>query len=356
MTQPPFPPAPDYAPAQPRLSSMALTSMILGIVGTMLSILVIGVPLAWVALILGIVSLVKINKNPLQLSGKGFAITGIVTGALGGACVAPLLIAILLPSLGKARELSNRSVCAANLRGLTQSLLVYANDNSDAFPVLPYKPLTTANAGVSTATAPTVDDAYKAMYGSSGALAGSPTAAMWILVLRGDVSSKQFLCKSDPAGPVSPAAVNSGADYFMCFQDERQFSYSFAYPYQPDGKVGKWWTATVDASLPVMGDMNPSDGTGSPTRSVSANTKASNSGNHQSDGQNIGYGDAHVEFNRLPDGGQDHDNVYTMSGRKGVSDHGIQPALTRPPEIQTDSIPYDVVLVPTRNLDTHALW
>ena len=43
-----------------------------------------------------------------------------------------LLIAILLPSLGKARELSNRSVCAANLRGVTQSLNVYAADNADA--------------------------------------------------------------------------------------------------------------------------------------------------------------------------------------------------------------------------------
>ena len=30
-----------------------------------------------------------------------------------------LLIAILLPSLGKARELSNRSVCAANCRGVS---------------------------------------------------------------------------------------------------------------------------------------------------------------------------------------------------------------------------------------------
>src|SRR5579875_3200813 len=47
-----------------------------------------------------------------------------------------LLIAILLPSLGKARELSNRSYCAANCRGVMQSLNVYATDNSDAFPIV----------------------------------------------------------------------------------------------------------------------------------------------------------------------------------------------------------------------------
>ena len=46
-----------------------------------------------------------------------------------------LLIAILLPSLGKARELANRSTCAANLRGITQSMNVYAADG-DIYPLV----------------------------------------------------------------------------------------------------------------------------------------------------------------------------------------------------------------------------
>src|ERR1043165_4196380 len=47
-----------------------------------------------------------------------------------------LLIAILLPSLGKARELSNRSVCAANLKGIIQSCSIYGNDQQDAYPAV----------------------------------------------------------------------------------------------------------------------------------------------------------------------------------------------------------------------------
>src|SRR6266550_2608231 len=47
-----------------------------------------------------------------------------------------LLIAILLPSLGKARELANRSYCAANIRGIIQSMIVYSNENSDAYPTV----------------------------------------------------------------------------------------------------------------------------------------------------------------------------------------------------------------------------
>ena len=46
-----------------------------------------------------------------------------------------LLIAILLPSLGKARELANRGACAANVRGILQSAMVYAKEQSDAFPL-----------------------------------------------------------------------------------------------------------------------------------------------------------------------------------------------------------------------------
>ena len=45
-----------------------------------------------------------------------------------------LLMSILLPSLGKAKELANRAYCAANLRGLTQSLITYQED-FNSFPV-----------------------------------------------------------------------------------------------------------------------------------------------------------------------------------------------------------------------------
>jgi prepilin-type N-terminal cleavage/methylation domain-containing protein len=48
-----------------------------------------------------------------------------------------LLISILLPSLARARELSNRTVCAANLKGISTGLQTYANEarNNQSFPV-----------------------------------------------------------------------------------------------------------------------------------------------------------------------------------------------------------------------------
>jgi prepilin-type N-terminal cleavage/methylation domain-containing protein len=45
-----------------------------------------------------------------------------------------LLISILLPSLNKARETANRVKCAANLRSIGQTMLLYENDNHQAYP------------------------------------------------------------------------------------------------------------------------------------------------------------------------------------------------------------------------------
>jgi prepilin-type N-terminal cleavage/methylation domain-containing protein len=45
-----------------------------------------------------------------------------------------LLIAILLPSLSKARESANRTACLSNLRQLGTAMMMYTNDNRGFFP------------------------------------------------------------------------------------------------------------------------------------------------------------------------------------------------------------------------------
>jgi Zn-dependent protease with chaperone function len=46
----------------------------------------------------------------------------------------PVIVAIGLPSLSRARELARRTVCGTNLRSLAVALQVYANENYDRFP------------------------------------------------------------------------------------------------------------------------------------------------------------------------------------------------------------------------------
>ncbi len=48
-----------------------------------------------------------------------------------------ILISILLPALAKARELANRAVCMANIRGIIQSMVTYGQSNNGSFPNVP---------------------------------------------------------------------------------------------------------------------------------------------------------------------------------------------------------------------------
>jgi prepilin-type N-terminal cleavage/methylation domain-containing protein len=47
-----------------------------------------------------------------------------------------LLIAILLPSLGKARESAKRAVCASNLKAIGEGTAIYAAENGDSMPII----------------------------------------------------------------------------------------------------------------------------------------------------------------------------------------------------------------------------
>ncbi|HEY4328193.1 MAG TPA: prepilin-type N-terminal cleavage/methylation domain-containing protein [Phycisphaerae bacterium] len=47
-----------------------------------------------------------------------------------------LLIAILLPSLGRAREMAKRSVCAANLKAVGQDFVLYGAQWNDSLPIV----------------------------------------------------------------------------------------------------------------------------------------------------------------------------------------------------------------------------
>ncbi|UCF34386.1 MAG: DUF4190 domain-containing protein [Phycisphaerales bacterium] len=92
---------------------MAVTALVFGIVGVF-TCPVFGI----LAIILGIVALNRTTREPQTYGGRSIAVAGIATGGAGMvASIAwvALLISILLPSLSRARELSKRLVCAANM-------------------------------------------------------------------------------------------------------------------------------------------------------------------------------------------------------------------------------------------------
>jgi len=79
------------------------------------------------AIILGIVSLVKIEKSAGQLKGRGLAIAGIAA-PVAALPVLALLMGIMMPALARVRQIAFRMVCATNMSQLGMEMLIYSND------------------------------------------------------------------------------------------------------------------------------------------------------------------------------------------------------------------------------------
>ena len=106
-----------YNQPQNLKSGLAIASMVLGILGFVTSIFLIGILLAPIGLILGIVALVKANKKPHIYGGKGFAIAGIAMSAMIVLFV-PIVAAIAIPNLLAARRSANEASAIASIRTL----------------------------------------------------------------------------------------------------------------------------------------------------------------------------------------------------------------------------------------------
>jgi prepilin-type processing-associated H-X9-DG protein len=111
-----------------KTSALAITSFVLGILSFCTFLLT-----APLAIILGIISLVKISRSKGQLKGTGLAIAGIAVPVIAIPMVA-LIMGITLPAMARARMVAQRMVCQANLSGITKAMLIYANDNKERFP------------------------------------------------------------------------------------------------------------------------------------------------------------------------------------------------------------------------------
>jgi prepilin-type processing-associated H-X9-DG protein len=134
--EPAFAAAAGAAPTQPlagapgpgKTSALAITSLVLGILG----LFTCGVT-SLVGLILGIVALVKVSRSGGQLSGKGLAIAGICTSGLFLLMV-PIYAAMLLPALARAKAKAQTINCLNNVKQLNLGVMTYAQANGDKFP------------------------------------------------------------------------------------------------------------------------------------------------------------------------------------------------------------------------------
>lgn len=118
-----------YEQKPPKNSGLAITSMILGIIGFVTC----GIT-APLGLVLGIISLIQVNRNKETVTGQSYAVAGIVTSALAFFMI-PIMAAILFPVFAKGREAARTATCISNANKIGMAMVMYSKDNDDNYPV-----------------------------------------------------------------------------------------------------------------------------------------------------------------------------------------------------------------------------
>src|SRR5271170_2833752 len=335
------------------------------------------------------------RKKSKRKSSHGFTLIELLVVI----SIIALLIAILLPSLAKAKELANRTACSANVRSVLQSMTIYAQSNQATYPCVPgptapggtYENQATNPSGYVNTQLPgqVIQEWYAA---ANSANYASPLGSLWInLILDGQDTPKTLICPSDalanrPSIEYDNNATGGAMDVYAQFgvttlggspsttgQGE---SYSIAFPWAYSASaaatspetISNVWFNDTRADVPMVSDMAPLSNTGTGTFARyttvlnTSNTYGAfiyNSGNHNGDGQNVGFADTHVEWDTTPYVGQQGDNIFTYNPS---TPNGSGTAMTRTGTTVTQTVtsstpavpPYDVCMVPVRNVQTGA--
>ncbi|MBW7905017.1 MAG: hypothetical protein LC135_06795 [Phycisphaerae bacterium] len=267
-----------------------------------------------------------------------------------------LLLAMLLPSLSRARELAKRQVCMSNLRGVLQGAHIYANDNVEWFPVH----YSGAEPGSDGAAPAETNHRYIGTMGSHEFLKISqptsptisptrshPSRSLFLSVTQGYSTPGHFICPTSPDqedelrnyGGDSTRGEDSAAQPGVTRFDFRGYdALSFGYQ-MPFGRRGKPRVA-MDVRVVVVADKGPyfragsgglfrtTDdaavaGDGAPrgigrtfeeiARAPEAAWRPYNSRNHGGEGQTAGFVDGHADFVKRPTVGLKNDNIYTLA-------------------------------------------
>ena len=151
-----------------KTSGLAITSLVLGILSCLGLMITIVIPIA--GLIFGIIGLNKINNNANRLSGKGIAISGIVTSSISVLLIPiiGILAAMVMPALAKSRAKGLQAQGKNNLKqiGLNITASMYDRANQKGGLTLP--PLTSSGGGVFEDGIPDTDPFFHQKYVYSG--------------------------------------------------------------------------------------------------------------------------------------------------------------------------------------------
>ena len=294
-----------------------------------------------------------------------------------------VLVVILVPVLGKARESSRRAYCATNLRSLGTAVRAYGEAHNEyprtKYDITPGGNVMQSNTNrfgeslIMTAfTGARGANPFYVVPNNVGAFTGTEypsgtgtannltpanndiTAALFLLIRTGYMSSKQFVCPSAEGAKPDTFDVRT-AQTSSNFTDPKNLSYSYTIPYPTESWLGSYndgnphnsnpgkvppasyagytYGKQMKAKWPMAADLNPGNSGTVPLTSLTLNSspadmKQGNSRNHAREGQNVLYVAGHVEWVKTPFAGSEQDNMYTRA-ESLPDDNALTPTATR---------------------------
>jgi type II secretory pathway pseudopilin PulG len=222
-----------------------------------------------------------------------------------------LLMGILVPSLGQARDLARRASCGTNVGNICKALFQWDISGKGAYPAYDL------NGGSCTVAIGTNG-------GSTAAGSRANTANLFALCRKGLAEPALFICPS-----TEHTAYEGGADGRSDFPGRENVSYGYQVPYDDPWDVdGESDGAPIRALTPddvvLVADRNPHmNDNGSWPGSSTVSEPGKNSPNHGGDGQAIGRKDGSGHWASTPTAGHNDDNIYTAaSGSDATSKTG----------------------------------
>jgi len=317
----------------PKMSGLAIAAFVLGI----MSLFTCGLTIL-PAIILGVVSFIIIEKSGGRLTGRGFAVIGIVMPGL-------VFFVLIPPALRRARTIAFYEVCRKNLFGIGKAMVIYANDYDGEFPRSGGKD-SIWRGHISNWRANNRFAAYELKPDGTGGV-GNISSCFYLLVKYCNVTTKSFLCKSDVGvTEFNPADEGVNSQELVDFWDfgiEPSTHCSYAY-HQPFSMFPL--TLSSEPGMAVAADRNPwiiSPGANPKDISLynpdggKEAVRKGNAINHWEEGQNVLFLDSHVGFEKRPFCGVNYDNIYTFWDGGDIK-IGTTPTTGSEPQDRLDSL------------------